>query len=32
MGMHYYSHPPPLEGEHLSEEVILSLQGNNLGK
>ena len=32
MGMRYYPHPPPLEGEPLSEEVILSLQGNNSGK
>ena len=32
MGMHYYPHPPPLEGEPLSKAVILSLQGNNSGK
>ena len=32
MGMRYYPHPPPLEGEPLSEEVILSLQGNNSGR
>ena len=32
MGMRYYPHPPPLEGEPLSKEVILSLQGNNSGR